>query len=300
MRFVCVLAVVAFASLHTADIDAQVAPTLLAFRFDSQRIIATLKSEINVSLPQLARGVPRPGAKFGYPIFDLPAELQPRVPQSIRPGDRRSVHTAAGQVFHATVERIVLGEAQCSRMLAAVLKIDDSQAWAFAGVRSKYYVVEPDLAPPTAEPSPLGDLAPTAIAPEIRRSIERTLAGLHAGAGRSYDAQPYRLTPDGAPFVFVRATWHTEGRPTFVASLWVRGDTGEVAWREVLPAERLRIFERGMPPELPGLVLNVVDRDRDGWAEIVFVQVGYEGVEVSLREARARFQPSGISYHYGC
>ncbi len=138
MRFVCVLAVVASASLHTVEIDAQVAPTLLAFRFDSRRIIATLKSGINVSLPQLARGVPRPGAKFGYPIFDLPAELQPRVPPSMRPGDRRTVHTAAGQVFDATVERIVLGEAQCSRMLAAVMKIDDSQAGAFAAVRLKY------------------------------------------------------------------------------------------------------------------------------------------------------------------
>jgi hypothetical protein len=316
----------------------------LAFRFDSQRVVATLKSDIRVSLPQLGRDLPQPATKFGYQIFDLPSELQSRVPPSVRPGDRWSIHTAAGQVFDGTVERVVLGEAQCSRMIAAVVKIDDRQAWSFSSVRSKYYVADQSARPMPGEPAPPGELPETIITPEIRRTLDTSLARLLAaelpkvraeteervsraassadresrewargllaaqttlgagGGALTYDAQPYRLTPDGTPMVFVRATWRAGAHPAFAVAAWVRADTGEIVWRDLRPTAHLRSYEfrHGLSPEQIGLVLNVVDRDGDGWAEVVLVQVGYESVDVSLREARSGFRPSGIGYYYGC
>ena len=53
-------------------------------------------------------------------------------------------------------------------------------------------------------------------------------------------------------------------------------------------------------PQL-GLVLNVVDRDRDGWAEVIFLQAGYESIGVSLYTfSSSGFKPAGIAYAYGC
>lgn len=329
--------------LSLVGYGAQEREAFLAFRFDNQRVVATLKSDISVSLPQLGRDLAQPATKFGYHIFDLPSELHSRVPPSVRAGDRWSIHTAAGQVFDGTVERVVLGEAQCSRMIAAVVKIDDRQAWSFSGVRSKYYVADQSARPP-GEPAPLGDLPETPITPETRRTLDRSLARLLAaelpkvraeteervsraassvdrasrewarglltaqaalgagGGALTYDAQPYRLTRDGTPMVFVRATWRAGADPAFAAAAWIRADTGEIVWHDLQPTAHLRSYEfrHGLAPEQFGLVLNVVDRDGDGWAEVVFVQVGYESVNVSLLEVRSAFKPSGIGYNYGC
>ena len=330
--------------LSLVGYSAQDRDAFLAFRFDSQRVVATLKSDINISLPQLGRDLPQPATKFGYRIFDLPSELQPRVPPSVRTGDRWSIHTAAGQVFDGTVERVVLGEAQCSRMIAAVVKIDDGQAWSVAGVRSKYYVADQSARPMPGEPARLGELPETIITPEIRRTLDKSLAGLlaaelpkvraqteervspasasgdrnsrewargllaaqaalAAGQGTmTYDAQPYRLTPDGTPMVFVRATWRAGAHQAFAVAAWVRADTGEIAWRDLHPTAHLRSYEfrHGLSPEQIGLVLNVVDRDGDGWAEVVFAQEGYESASIESLETRTGFSPTGIKYFFGC
>jgi hypothetical protein len=343
VRIVVALAVAAFAAvLHPATLTGE-GQTFLAFRFDRQRVVATIKSDVNVSLPQLGRNAPPPLAKFGYLIFDLPDVLQPLVPSSIRPGDRWVVHTAAGEAFDATVERFVLGEAQCSKMVAAVLKVDDGQAWAFAGVRSKYYVAD-SAAPATRDASPLGELPAASITAEMRRVIDRSLAKLLAqelpriraemdeelsktsggsdreasawarafldaqavlergGASLSYDAQPYRLTPDGATLVFLRAIWRVNDRQVFAATAWIRGDTGEIVRRDLRGATMLRLFlfHGGVSAEHLGLVLNVVDRDGDSWAEVIVGQTGYEGAGIELLDARSAFRPSGIAYSYGC
>ncbi len=285
MRIVLALAVAALVSLPRPTTHGQEPDPLLGFRFDSQRIVATLRSDLNVSLPQLGRGARGQMAKFGYPIFELPDSLQTRVPSSIRIGERWSIHTAAGQVFEAIVERFVLGEAQCSKMLAAVMKVDDAQASAFAKVRSKYYVVDRLSAAGAIEPSPLGELPATAVTPEIRRAIEATLATLltqelpmvraeantwlariseseaaddrswarrlvrshealaEGSATVTYDAQPYRLTPDGAPRIFVRAIWRVGEQQAFAAAAWIRADTGEVVWKNLRPASWITMRE---------------------------------------------------------
>jgi hypothetical protein len=336
--------------LALAALQTPVAPApqdrdmLVAFRFDSQHVVATVKSDLDVSLPQLARDpVPRPIAKYGYPIFDLPPDLQKRVPSTIRAGDRWTIHTAPGQAFGATAARIVLGEGQCSHLIGVLLKVDDKDAYTFAGVRAKYYAAGAGPRDLDAQPSELGELPASTLTPEVRARIDKTLAALLAkelpavrresaedlgragsagphrtwargvldaqdalarGAGTlTYDAQPYRLTPDGVPSIFVRAIWRAAGRQAFATAVWLRADTGDTLWKNLRPAHWIGMYEfhrGGVHQEQLGLVLNVVDSNGDGWAEIVFAQLGYESVNVTLIDMRSGFAPVGTGYSYGC
>lgn len=281
---------------------------LVAFRFDSQRVVATVKSDLTIGMPQLARDhVPQPIAKYGYPVFDLPPDLQRLVPPAIRTGDRWTVHTGPGQVFGATAERIVLGEGGCSHLIGVLLKVDDRDAEAFAGVRAKYYAAHADPRDAGGGASELGELPASTLTPDVRTVIDRTLGRLlprelRPGATLAYDAQPYRLTPDGIPSIFVRALWRAGGRQVFAAAVWLRADTGEVLWsnRRVASWIAAGEFRRGLVTENLGIILNVVDGNGDGWAEIVYAQLGYESVGVTLLDVRASFAPIGRGYSYGC
>jgi hypothetical protein len=45
-----------------------------------------------------------------------------------------------------------------------------------------------------------------------------------------------------------------------------------------------------------GLILNVLDRDGDGWSEVLFSSEGYESRSISLLEySPAGFQPAAIN-----
>jgi hypothetical protein len=45
----------------------------------------------------------------------------------------------------------------------------------------------------------------------------------------------------------------------------------------------------------------VLDRDQDGWGEVLFLESGYEGFRISLRRySPAGFVTSGPSYGGGC
>jgi hypothetical protein len=50
-----------------------------------------------------------------------------------------------------------------------------------------------------------------------------------------------------------------------------------------------------------GLVLNVIDRDQDGWGEILSLQAGYEAFSLSVREyGVGGFEPTAVTYGGGC
>ena len=108
------------------------------------------------------------------------------------------------------------------------------------------------------------------------------------GSGRlRYDVQAFQLSPDGVPVLFVRAEWLVGTRQGFVASLWVRaGEPIEVLKTDVRPAAWVRMseFQGGVRPSHMGLILNVLDRDGDGWGEVLFASEGYEGRSISLLE----------------
>ena len=114
---------------------------------------------------------------------------------------------------------------------------------------------------------------------------------MESGRGRlQYNVQAFQLSPDGVPVLFVRAEWLVGRRQGFVASLWVRaGEPIEVLKTDVRPAEWLRmsLFQGGVSPYHMGLILNVVDRDGDGWGEVLFAWGGYEGRSISLLEVLA-------------
>lgn len=129
--------------------------------------------------------------------------------------------------------------------------------------------------------------------------------GMQAGRGvLTYDIQSFRLAPDGVLLHFVRAEWTVQRRQGFAASLWLRGERPmEVIQTNLRPASWLRMFEfqGSVAREHLGLVLNVFDRDRDGWGEVLMAQEGYESVAISLLEySPDGFQPTGIEYAHGC
>ena len=120
---------------------------------------------------------------------------------------------------------------------------------------------------------------------------------------RQYDVQAFRLGPVDTVY-FVRAEWLVQGRQGFAASLWLRTEPRvEIIETNLRPASWLRMFEfQGRTTrENLGLVLNVFDRDRDGWGEILFLETGYESFGISLRRYSATgFVPTGLAYGGGC
>ena len=120
---------------------------------------------------------------------------------------------------------------------------------------------------------------------------------------RQYDVQAFQLGP-GDPVYFVRAEWLVEGRQGFAASLWLRTEPRvEIIEANVRPASWLRmfVFQGRITRDHLGLVLNVVDRNRDGWGEVLFLESGYEGFSISLRQySAAGFTPTGLAYGGGC
>lgn len=135
-----------------------------------------------------------------------------------------------------------------------------------------------------------------------RRELDR---GLEAGRARlEYDVQAFDLERNGPPRYFVRAEWAVDGRPAFGAALWIKGGGAlSVVDQDLRTAKWLRMFEfqGNLVPELYGLVLNVFDRDGDGWSEVLMARGGYESNTLELIALTPKgFVPTGISYSYGC
>jgi hypothetical protein len=50
-----------------------------------------------------------------------------------------------------------------------------------------------------------------------------------------------------------------------------------------------------------GLVLNVFDRNHDGWGEVLMEQSGYESTNLTVLDySSGGFQPAGIELSGGC
>lgn len=134
-----------------------------------------------------------------------------------------------------------------------------------------------------------------------RRAAEDEL--MRGSARLVYDVQGYRLDPRGGTMYFVRAQWHAGGRQAFAAAVWLRGDPLELVEADTSAASWLRMFEfqgRVYTVNL-GQVLNVIDRQGDGWGEIIFARGGYESLSLSVRRYSADgFRPEPITFTSGC
>jgi hypothetical protein len=130
--------------------------------------------------------------------------------------------------------------------------------------------------------------------------------GLIRGEGKlDYDVRAFRLTPDGAPRLFVRARWKLANAPVFLMSAWFKaepfaaatesadakilkvGSSKAVAFQgngqraEVLPvllsadSSWSSVLREGSAIGALGdsldfqTILNEFDADRDGWAELL-------------------------------
>jgi hypothetical protein len=136
-----------------------------------------------------------------------------------------------------------------------------------------------------------------------RERLRIDAAMLRNESKREYDVQAFQLGP-GAPVYFIRAQWLVAGRPGFAASLWLRTEPRiEIIETDLRPASWLRMFEfQGhIVRDHMGLILGVIDRNRDGLGEILFLQSGYEGFSLSVRSySPAGFVTAGPVYASGC
>jgi hypothetical protein len=118
---------------------------------------------------------------------------------------------------------------------------------------------------------------------------------LAAGEGQlDYDVRAFRLTPDGAPRLFVRARWKLDGAAAFLMTAWFRADVvDDMDARDAQTAsgprsekpDRIELLSsdsswssalrEGRPGESLGdtldfeTILNEFDDDHDGWAELL-------------------------------
>lgn len=126
---------------------------------------------------------------------------------------------------------------------------------------------------------------------------------LATGEGRlDFDMRAFRLTPDGAPRVFVRARWRLDDAPVFLMTAWFRADAVQPSNADQDKADRNKgdrskaptppqseahptllsadsnwsgSLREGRPGDTLGdslefeTILNQFDDDHDGWAELL-------------------------------
>jgi hypothetical protein len=135
-----------------------------------------------------------------------------------------------------------------------------------------------------------------------RRELDEALV---AGKARlRYDVQSFQLERDGPPRYFVRAEWLLGGKQAFGAVAWIiGGEKPVIAETNLTPARWLRMweFQGRVAREQFGMILSVIDRDGDGWSEILLARGGYEAMHLALLALTPKgFVPTGIGYSYGC
>lgn len=313
------------------------ASSFIAFRVDDQHLVAVM-AEVS-DQPDTVDGTP--AARFGFEYRDADPAIVAAVPREGLAVKQWTVHLAPGRRVSASAGRIVHGGAACTGLAGMVLQIDPDDRQAYAARPEKYFVVDAangEKAAASAAPSrsfpPIDRAQLEALlngllkrelpavraeaADEINRAagepgyhrtwaIERRRldSALDAGQARlEYDVQAFDLERNGPPRYFVRAEWAVGGRAAFGASLWLKGgDALSVVDQDLSTARWLRMFEfQGkVSPELYGLVLNVFDRDGDGWGEVLMARGGYESNKLELIALTpGGFVSTGISYSYGC
>lgn len=258
---------------------------------------------------------------------------------TIGPGDKWMIDGGRFGWFESSIDEFVLTDEGCSEIAAATARVSSNALPAFAKVRAKYFPARAvsGWAPPTKTTS-VGT-SDYIVTPNDRENIERALqqafdkespavlekmrgrkdAGvpemrelyrrISAGSGRiRFDVQAFRVTPDGLPRLFVRAGWTLDGKTVFLMSAWLRtAPIMQIEGADVHSAEDQFWedfnFDGPMDPSTPVEILNVVDVDRDGLAEIVMLYQFYEGISIEVSKYPPARPGSGqviAKYGGGC
>ena len=133
-----------------------------------------------------------------------------------------------------------------------------------------------------------GELPVGNARPHLREWIHAD-QGLTRGEGQlDYDIHAFRLTPDEAPRLFVRARWKLADSPVFLMTAWFKADWPKAEWPKAEPpsadappvllwsdASWSLAMRQGEAPASLGdrldfqTILNEFDADHDGWAELL-------------------------------
>jgi hypothetical protein len=330
----------AIALVASIGIDAGSQPrpsqSYIAFRFDDRRAIVVAAVFDDLSARQFHDGLsPAPAARWGFAYVEdaMPPHWRQRVDDNVASTLTWTLHAGPNLRFNATLDRLVAGNAQCRSAVGALLDIPQESQEAFARVKAHYFIATPDAAV-AATPSPIGPFT-ASLSPARRRQLEATLNDLlirelpgisadsrtgpgdaarqrmdrtlQAGQGRlTYDVQGYRLTAADR-LLFVRARWFVGSRLGFEAAAWLR-EAPSAASLSVVDTDlwaaswlRTRLARGTIYDSNLGLVLNVFDRDGDGWAEVLTAREGYEGVAIRLRRYTSQgFVDDGPAMQQGC
>ena len=296
----------------------------IAHRMDDGRMVVTLRDGADVSASErevmLGAEFSKPTARYIDRLWHAPVEwVQRSTGTTMKRGDALVVDAGRAGWVDASVEEFVFAGAGCDGAGGILAAVAPSQAASFSKVKERYFPVR--AAAGWIKPQGLSLAGPVSFnaGPGERRTIERLLAEefvrtsaplldeeeryshraltppwriiykrLANGEGRlRYDIQAFRLTPDGAPRLFVRASWTLDHRQVYMMGAWMRTspnlsiDGSDVhaaryAWSPNM-FESLDLFWNGR-------VLNVTDIDRDGTAEVLMLFEGYEGVSIQLKE----------------
>lgn len=231
-------------------------------------------------------------------------------------GDRWAIDAGRAGWFETSIDEFVVDSSGCQEPAAVVATVNANRA-SFGRVKEKYFPARMigDWTPPPAT-TRVGPIT-YEVSDGQRRDIERllqqafqresakllaqlgqnrhlpdrqpwqnTYARVTAGAARiRFDVQAFRLTPDALPRLYVRAIWNLDGRTVFTIGAWLRTAPALEIEGVDLHAARFpwtELFERPLEPSINGEVLNVVDIDRDGLAEVLMGYDYYEGFSFEL------------------
>jgi len=285
---------------------------------DEDAIIPTAEHE--ALAPVMPKPAPEFLAVFLEGVRPLPVEMGRRLTKNATaPGDRWAIDAGRAGWFETSVDGFVLAGGGCSEFAAAMASIEPAKLAAFSKVREKYFPARlvSGWAPPAAATA-VGPMA-YVVTPNDRQNIEALLRRafeqespkilqkmaadknaigvdemreryrrIAAGGGRiNFDVQPFRLTPDGLPRLFVRAIWNVDGKSAFLMTAWVRtAPVFQIESADFHAAEQQfwLSFKLDGPAELSSLgeVLSIADVDRDGLAEIVMLYQYYEGISIEV------------------
>jgi hypothetical protein len=299
----------------------------IAQRLDSGRVVIMLTDEdaaiTNIEHDALEPMIPKPAGEFLADFLDgirpLPPEMGRRLTKStVAVGDRWAIDAGRGGWFNTSIDGFVLNGG-CSETAAVVASISRDKLAAFSSVRDKYFPAHATSGwTPPAKTSSVGSMAYVVtqsdrekIGGVLRQAFERDSPALlqqmsqdahaggiddwrekykriAAGGGRiDFDTQAFRLTPDGFPRLFVRATWTLDGKTAYAMSAWMRTapaldieqadtHTAKFAWFREFQYDPIGL---GMNGE----VLGVTDIDRDGLAEVLMLYRFYESISIELQ-----------------
>ncbi len=100
--------------------------------------------------------------------------------------------------------------------------------------------------------------------------------GLIRGEGTlDYDVQAFRITPDAAPRLFVRARWKLANAPAFLMTAWFKEESSSEESSKMASLKTTSFQSESPTSTTPGdsfdfqTILNEFDADRDGWAELL-------------------------------